>query len=39
MPEAAQQAAGVSDSQASAEERRSDPSPTAGVEQSEGAQV
>jgi hypothetical protein len=37
--EAAQQAAGASDSQASAEERRPDPSATAGVEKPERAQV
>jgi hypothetical protein len=39
VPEAAQQAAGASDSQASAEARRPDPSPTIGAEQPEGAHV
>jgi hypothetical protein len=39
MPEVAQQATGASDMQASAEERRSDPSPTMRAEQSEGAHV
>jgi hypothetical protein len=39
VPEATQQAAGASDSQASAEERRPDPSPTMRAEQLEGAHI
>jgi hypothetical protein len=39
VPEAAQQAVGASDAQASIEERRPDPSPTTVVGQPEGAQV
>jgi hypothetical protein len=39
VPEVAQQAAGAGDSQASAEERRPDPSPTTRAEQTEGACV
>jgi hypothetical protein len=39
VSEAAQTAAGTGESQASAEERRPDPSPTTRAEQPEGAQV
>jgi hypothetical protein len=39
MLEVAHQAASASDAQASVKERSPDPSPTAGVEQPEGAQV